>query len=184
VDIAATYGALAGTLLSATNRLGRYGGSFENRSRFLLETLQGIRKSSPSLLLATRLCAYAGVRDGFGVSKSDYRKTDLTEPLKLVENLYLSGVRLLNITSASPNLRGSSKERPLQPFSDSDEPDEHPLTIYPSCCRWGDTEGLDCDGWPWTRSLGLSGCAKLHLRAWKHGGVGHLYALQCLFCAA
>ena len=128
VDIAATYGALAGTLLSATNRLGRYGGSFENRSRFLLETLQGIRKSSPSLLLATRLCAYAGVRDGFGVSKSDYRKTDLTEPLKLVESLYLSGVRLLNITSASPNLRAASAERSLQPFSDSDEPDEHPLT--------------------------------------------------------
>ena len=128
VDIAATYGALAGTLLSATNRSGGYGGSFENRSRFLLETLGGIRKASPSLLLATRLCAYTGVRDGFGVSKSDYRKTDLTEPRKLVESLYLSGVRLLNITSASPNLRGSLTERSLQPFSDFDEPDEHPLT--------------------------------------------------------
>ena len=128
VDISATYAALAGTLLSATNRSGRYGGSFENRSRFLLETLEGIRKASPSLLLATRLCAYTGVRDGFGVSKSDYRKTDLTEPLKLVESLYLSGIRLLNITSASPNLRGDLTERSLQPFSDSDEPDEHPLT--------------------------------------------------------
>ncbi len=128
VDVASTSQSLAGKLLSAVHRPGRYGGSLENRSRFLLEVLGGIRKCSPMLLLATRLCAYSGVRDGFGVSRSDYRKTDLTEPLQLVEALEKIGLRLLNITSASPNLRGVPTERSCHPLNDYDEPDEHPLT--------------------------------------------------------
>lgn len=127
VDIQCCHGALAGTLLGDLTRSGKYGGAFENRARFLLETLAGIRKGIPGLLLATRICAYDAIRNGFGVSGSDYRKPDLTEPVKLVQQLHRAGLDLLNVTTASPKLGGPSGERALLAHSDTENPDEHPL---------------------------------------------------------
>ena len=127
IDIQCCHDALAGTLLGAFARPGKYGGVFENRSRFLLETLAGIREQAPGLLLATRLCAFDAARNGFGVSASDYRKPDLTEPVRLVQLLQSAGLALLNVTAASPNLRAPTAERALHPRSDAENPDEHPL---------------------------------------------------------
>ena len=91
----------------------------------LPSTLAAVRAQAPGLLLATRLCAYEGVRGGFGVCASDYRKLDLSEPVRLVQSWRAAGLDLLNVTSASPVLRGP--ERGLKARSDFDEPDEHPL---------------------------------------------------------
>jgi NADPH-dependent glutamate synthase beta subunit-like oxidoreductase/2,4-dienoyl-CoA reductase-like NADH-dependent reductase (Old Yellow Enzyme family) len=129
IDIQACHGSFAGNLLRAFGRSGRYGGAFENRSRFLLETLAAIRSETPSLLLGVRLCAYDAARNGFGVSATDYRKPDLAEPIRLAQLLHNAGVALLNVTAASPNLRASGQERALQPRTDSERPDEHPLMV-------------------------------------------------------
>ena len=127
IDIQCCHGALAGTLLGTFTRPGKYGGPFENRTRFLLATLAGIRAQAPGLLLATRLCAFDAGRNGFGVSASDYRKPDMTEPVRLVQLLHRAGLALLNVTAASPNLRAPTAERAFHPRSDAENPDEHPL---------------------------------------------------------
>ena len=128
VDVQADHRTLAGTLLRAFARSDRFGGTFENRSRFLLETLPAIRAANPRLLLAVRLSACDCARGGFGVSASDYRKPDLTEPIRLVQLLNSAGGVLLNVTASSPNLQAPLAERASKPHTDADLPDEHPLT--------------------------------------------------------
>ena len=92
----------------------------------LPDALARVRKHAPELLLATRLCAYDGVRLGFGVSPADYRKPDLAEPIRFVQRLRENGLALLNVTAASPRLSGP--ERGVEARRDSENPDEHPLT--------------------------------------------------------
>ena len=91
----------------------------------LAAVLASVRERAPKLLLTTRLCVYEAVRGGFGVSASDYRKPDLTEPIRFVQRLRESGLALLNVTAASPRLRGP--ERGVRAHRDSENADEHPL---------------------------------------------------------
>ena len=91
----------------------------------LPDALAAVHQRAPTLLLATRLCVYDAIRGGFGVSADDYRKPDLTEPIRLVRQLHANGLALLNVTAASPSLRGA--ERAVRGRSDSETPDEHPL---------------------------------------------------------
>lgn len=90
---------------------------------FLFDAVDVIRAREPQLLLAVRLCAYDGAKNGFGVSTSDYRKPDLSEPIRFVQRLQATGVALLNVTAASPNLHTPEGA----PHRDSELADEHPL---------------------------------------------------------
>lgn len=128
VDIQACHGSLAASLLRARSTTGPFGGTLENRARFLRECVSQIRECSPSLLLAVRLNAFEAVQTGFGVAPDDYRQPDLSEPVHLATLLRGAGLDLLNVTCASPNLRSPTAERPVQPKRDADPPDEHPLT--------------------------------------------------------
>ncbi len=91
----------------------------------LPDALAGVGERAPALLLTARLCVYDAVRGGFGVSPADFRKPDLTEPIRFVKRLRESGLALLNVTAASPRLRGP--ERGVEARRDSESPDEHPL---------------------------------------------------------
>ena len=88
VDIKACHGYLNSELLSAFTREGKYGGSFENRTRFLLNIIDKIKaRLGHQLDIAVRMNAYDSVPYpyGWGVSKDDFLKPDLTEPIKLVK---------------------------------------------------------------------------------------------------
>lgn len=91
----------------------------------LPEAVATVRERNPELLLATRLCAYEAIRGGFGVHADDYRKLDPSGPIHLVKRLRANGLDLLNVTCASPTLRGA--ERGGRGRSDAEPPDEHPL---------------------------------------------------------
>src|SRR5207245_11601953 len=52
VDVKHCHGYLGHELLSARERPGRYGGSFENRTRFLREVVSGLRTEAKGLGLA------------------------------------------------------------------------------------------------------------------------------------
>jgi len=91
----------------------------------LPEAVRRVREQFPDLLVATRLCVYEATRGGFGVAANDYRKPDMTEPIRLVLQLRQRGLSLLNVTAASPALRGA--ERGVHARSDAESPDEHPL---------------------------------------------------------
>lgn len=105
VDIKSCHGYLNSELLSGFTREGKYGGSFENRTRFLLNIVDKIKdKVGDELDITLRLNAYDSVPYpyGWGVDKEDFLKADLTEPIKLIKILYKKGIRLVNISTGNP----------------------------------------------------------------------------------
>ena len=130
VDVKSCHGYLINELLGCYNIEGKYGGSFENRTRFLLETIDKIHSElGDNAAVTTRLGVYDGVPYpyGWGVDKEDYTKPDLSEPIKLVKLLHERGINLLNITIANPYYNPHLN----RPFNKAvaggyDEP-EHPL---------------------------------------------------------
>jgi 2,4-dienoyl-CoA reductase-like NADH-dependent reductase (Old Yellow Enzyme family) len=58
VDVKHCHGYLGHEFLGAHTREGKYGGSFENRTRFLREVVQGIRAAAPGLKIGVRVSAF------------------------------------------------------------------------------------------------------------------------------
>ncbi len=105
VDIKACHRYLNCELLSAFTRDGRYGGSFENRTRLLRESILGAMEvTDKNFLVTSRMNVYDGFPYpwGFGVKENDGISMDLSEPVKLIEMLYSYGVKILNITMGNP----------------------------------------------------------------------------------
>ena len=131
VDIKSCHGYLINELFACHKRKGKYGGSFENRTRFVLEVIDKIRNElGEKGKIVTRLGVYDAIPYpyGWGVDKKDYTKPDLTEPKKLIGLLQQRGVNLVNITIANPYYNPHIG----RPFNETivggyEEP-EHPLT--------------------------------------------------------
>jgi len=105
VDIKSCHGYLINELFACHNRAGKYGGPFENRTRFVLEVIDKIHNElGEDKPITTRLGIYDAIPYpyGWGVDKDDYTKPDLKEPKKLVGLLQQRGVKLINITVANP----------------------------------------------------------------------------------
>lgn len=105
VDVKACHRYLNSELLSAHTRKGRYGGDYENRTRFLLNVIDKIKdRLGDNFIVSTRLNIYDGIPYpyGWGVAKDDYLKYDLTEPVKLTKQLYDRGVKIINVTMGTP----------------------------------------------------------------------------------
>lgn len=105
VDVKGCHRYLISELFSAYDREGKYGGSFENRIRFICNIIDKIKAElGDDFIVATRLNLYDGIPYpfGWGVDKDDYTKYDLTEPFKLADILYDKGVRLINATMGTP----------------------------------------------------------------------------------
>ncbi|UCG85803.1 MAG: flavin oxidoreductase/NADH oxidase [Gemmatimonadota bacterium] len=129
VDIKACHGYLCSESLAAFTRGGRYGGSFENRSRLLLETLQRVRAEVPGLMVTSRFSAYDGLRYpyGFGVDRDDPDRPDLAEPAALLAQIRGAGCAIANVSMGIPYHRpylGRPSDRAVP--GDPQSP-EHPL---------------------------------------------------------
>ena len=129
VDIKSCHRYLNCELLSAFTREGRYGGSFENRTRLLRESVAGARQvCRSSFLVSTRMNAYDGFPYpyGFGVREGADCESDpdLSEPKQLLRELYALGVRLADITMGNPYFN-PHVNRPF--VSGAYEPDEPPI---------------------------------------------------------
>jgi 2,4-dienoyl-CoA reductase-like NADH-dependent reductase (Old Yellow Enzyme family) len=105
VDIKSCHHYLISELLSAHTREGSYGGKFENRTRFLLNIIDKIRKKLPyEIDVAVRMNAFDGVPHpyGWGVNRQNHLQADLSEPVRLVQQLQDKGVKLVNISAGNP----------------------------------------------------------------------------------
>lgn len=126
-DIKCCHRYLNSELLSAYNREGRYGGSLENRSRFLRESVRGaIETCSSDFLVSTRMNVYDGFAYpyGFGVATDGSLDFDPTEPAWVIRELYKMGVRILNVTMGNPYFNPHVN----RPFAMGGyEAQEHPL---------------------------------------------------------
>jgi NADPH2 dehydrogenase len=155
VDVKHCHGYLGHEFLSAHTRPGKYGGSFENRTRFLREVVEGIRFVAPGLHIAVRVSAFdtvpfrpdpdtttpgkmgAGVpephahlipyRWGFGVNPSCPTQMDLTEPKQFLALLEQLQIRLVNLTAGSPYYNPHIQRPAFYPPSDGYQPPEDPL---------------------------------------------------------
>ena len=136
VDIKACHGYLVSELLGACERTGsRYGGGFENRIRFLVETTQKIRKRLPGLVVTSRVGVFDAIPRpyGFGVDIEDAERPDLGEPVELVRRLVQEGFPLIGISLGVP-AHQSHFGRPYdKPLVGQDLPAEHPLV---GVARW------------------------------------------------
>jgi 2,4-dienoyl-CoA reductase-like NADH-dependent reductase (Old Yellow Enzyme family) len=146
VDIKQCHRYLLNELLAARTRPGKYGGSFENRTRFIRAVLGGIRETCPGLMVATRLNIFDGVpytkgedgrgipspctppiRSAWGTNEHDSSVPELAEPIALIGMLRDLGVRLVNVSLGNP-YASPHLVRPFEyPPPDGYETPEHPL---------------------------------------------------------
>ncbi len=155
VDIKHCHGYLAHEFLGAHTRSGRYGGSFENRTRFLREVVQGLRSGAPGLKIGVRLSAFDAIpftadperstpgkpgvgipetdpglvpyRWGFGLDPLSPTEPDLRESVLFLTLLEQLDIRLVNLTAGSPYYCPHIQRPALFPPSDGYLPPEDPL---------------------------------------------------------
>lgn len=128
MDIKCCHRYLACELLSAYTRPGPYGGSYENRTRFLKNAYRAARAGSGAdFLLTSRLNVYDGFAwpYGFGVHEGSM-EVDLTEPIRLIRELKETfDIPVINVTMGNP-YKNPHVNRPYD--RGNYVPDEHPFT--------------------------------------------------------
>lgn len=105
VDIKCCHRYLNCELLSAYEREGKYGGSLENRSRFLRESVLGsISATGKDFIVSTRMNIYDGFEYpyGFGVKPGEGIAPCYDEAAEIIEGLYKAGMPIVNITMGNP----------------------------------------------------------------------------------
>ncbi|MBN1788251.1 MAG: FAD-dependent oxidoreductase [Sedimentisphaerales bacterium] len=130
VDVKACHGYLINEVFACFNRPGKYGGSFENRTRILIETIEKIQnKLGKDKLVTTRFPMYDAIPYpyGWGVDKDDYKKPDFTEPKKLLKILQEKGVKFINTTVGNPYYSPHMGRPFNEPILGAYESPEHPM---------------------------------------------------------
>jgi len=128
MDVKCCHRYLACELLSAYTREGEYGGSFENRTRFLLNAYRAAQANvSGGFFLTSRMNVYDGFEYpwGFGASPEGGLKPELTEAKQLIGILKEQfDIPVLNVTMGNP-YKNPHVNRPYD--RGGYVPDEHPL---------------------------------------------------------
>lgn len=144
VDIKHCHGYLGHEFLSAVDREGKYGGSFENRTRYLRNIVTGIKQAAPGLEMGVRVSAFdflpfkkgpnevgepektetypyafGGQKNGLGI--------DLTETKAFLQLAQDLGIQMVCITGGSPYYNPHLMRPALFPPSDGYQPPEEPL---------------------------------------------------------
>lgn len=131
VDIKASHGYLLHDFLSSfTREDSRFGGpTFENRTRFIREVIQGIQRHTYNLGASSRINLYDGIPYpyGFGVKKDGSLVMDLDEPVKLARQLKEWGCDLINGTMGIPYINAHLNRPYNKALPGMNLPDEHPL---------------------------------------------------------
>ncbi|MFR3727530.1 hypothetical protein [Lacrimispora sp.] len=134
VDIKACHKYLLSELLGGFTRKGKYGGeSLENRSRFLVQTVEAVRKAvGNDFIIGCRLNVFDvhPYPYGFGCDKEDIYKFDSTEPVALIKMLVHAGVDVFALSSSNPYYVYPQFGRPFDiPSLGIPEPEESQLSI-------------------------------------------------------
>lgn len=106
VDIKSCHGYLLAELSSAYTRPGLYGGSYENRTRLLKNSISAAGVyGNRDFMVTLRLGIYDGYAYpyGFGVRDGGGLTPDMAEPVRLVRELYETyGITAVNLTMGNP----------------------------------------------------------------------------------
>lgn len=131
VDMKAVHGYLVAELLGAHRREGRYGGSYENRTRFLKNCVIGMRQTlARTTWVAARLTVLEPSPHpyGWGVAgREGPWQADLAEPLRLVGELSALGAPVHNISMGYPRFQPHLNRPYDRPLAGCPPPPEEPL---------------------------------------------------------
>jgi 2,4-dienoyl-CoA reductase-like NADH-dependent reductase (Old Yellow Enzyme family) len=145
IDAKACHGYLGHELLGATTRPGRYGGSLENRMRFITQVVQGIRSAVPRLAIFVRVSIFdvvpyrknahgvgvaeeaAGSEPAFGLLTNENMDRALEDGRSLLRRLETLGVRWVCVSAGSPYYCPHIQRPAFFPPVDGYEPPEDPL---------------------------------------------------------
>ena len=111
---------LFGESLAAFHRDGKFGGDFDDRTRFLRDCYTAMKMVvSDKLFFTVRLCLSDGIPqpDGWGMAFEDHSAPDLYEPallLKILQTLY--GIELVICTIGIPNINWMCEPAPESPL--------------------------------------------------------------------
>jgi 2,4-dienoyl-CoA reductase-like NADH-dependent reductase (Old Yellow Enzyme family) len=148
IDVKACHGYLGHELLGARGRSGQYGGSLENRMRFMRQIIEGIRTEVPGLDVVVRLSAFDTVpylkrpdglgapeivpggdgEFGFGVISDDSALDEaLEEPRAVLRMLERLDVKWVCVSGGSPYYNPHVQRPAMFPPLDGYDPPEDPL---------------------------------------------------------
>jgi NADPH2 dehydrogenase len=149
VDVKHCHGYLGHEFLSAVTRPGKYGGNFENRTRFMREIVGGIKNECPGLKIGVRFSSFdmppfrpdednigrmAEYLDengrypfAFGGDPDHPGEIKLDEPMLLMKLMEEIGVELVNFSAASPYYNPHLTRPAYFPPCDGYQPPEDPI---------------------------------------------------------
>lgn len=104
IDVKGCHGYLFNEFFSAYDRPGKYGGSFENRTRLYFDCLEKVFENKGKMFVTTRLnaCDCFEYPHGYGVDENS--RPELTETKMILKRLAGMGVELINLTLGNPYL--------------------------------------------------------------------------------
>ena len=105
IDFKQCHGYLCAEMLRPANtRKDRFGGSFENRTRFFQETVRKIKNAvkGGSFLLGSRFSVYEGIPGGLGTAGPEEVIEDLKEPLAFARLMEKDGFDYINVSAGIP----------------------------------------------------------------------------------
>ncbi len=123
IDVKQCHRYLLSEMLGARTRPGKYGGSIENRTRFVRDLLRRLRAElGKDAILATRMNIFDGIPfrmnpetrggepvafrapggDAFGVDPGNPLEPDLAEPIEAIRIFREAGLQLLNVSAGCP----------------------------------------------------------------------------------
>lgn len=172
VDVKACHRYLLSEALSAHIRSGRYGGCYENRTR-LLKKIISLIKENVEIDIAVRLNIYDAIPYPYGWGCNEEGELVEEEPRKLVRELDDLGVKLINVTAATPYISPHIN----RPYDESGvyHPPEHPLmgvSRLLNLARIASEEVKQAlvvgTGYSWLRDLAPYVAAGVIKKGWSH----------------
>lgn len=105
IDVKCCHGYLFNELLSAYNREGEYGGSFENRTKLYFDCIDAVKKAvGKNAFATTRLNSCDCFPYGYGFGVNENNEIDLSETKLIIKKLRDKGIELVNLTIGNPYL--------------------------------------------------------------------------------
>ncbi|MBE6542573.1 MAG: flavin oxidoreductase/NADH oxidase, partial [Ruminococcaceae bacterium] len=103
-DIKACHGYLLSELLNSYTRDGKYGGSYENRTRLFFDAVSAVYETCcKDFIVSSRFNAYDGYPYPYGIGDSGIPGVpDFTEAAMIAADLEKRGASLLNVTMGCP----------------------------------------------------------------------------------
>ncbi len=116
VDLKMCHGYFGAEMLRPANtRQDRWGSSFENRIRFLQETITSVKSQlkNKDFIMGSRVSLYEAIRGGCGTAGHDELIEDLSEMKQVIKTMHALGMHYVNVSAGIPGVT-SEVTRPVK----------------------------------------------------------------------